>query len=136
MSILVVAGHHKPANPCWGPRHRKGSQRHPPEKDGVAEPACGSAGGTACGSPGVPSHGVADIRKDTGASSRADDARPARHTLICIHNINMYTRLRRYMASKLYVRYKKEGKWTWRPATASDILDRDPEAVMKLVEEE
>ena len=25
---------------------------------------------------------------------------------------------------KLYVRYKKNGKWTWRPATAADILDR------------
>jgi len=25
---------------------------------------------------------------------------------------------------KLYVRYKKNGKWTWRPATAQDILDR------------
>ena len=22
---------------------------------------------------------------------------------------------------KLYVRYKKDGKWTWRPATADDI---------------
>jgi len=25
---------------------------------------------------------------------------------------------------KLYVRYKKNGKWTWRPATAQDILNR------------
>ena len=25
---------------------------------------------------------------------------------------------------KLYVRYKKDGKWTWRPATAQDILQR------------
>ena len=25
---------------------------------------------------------------------------------------------------KLYVRYKKDGKWTWRPATAKDILQR------------
>lgn len=25
---------------------------------------------------------------------------------------------------KLYVRYKKNGKWTWRPATAKDILQR------------
>ena len=25
---------------------------------------------------------------------------------------------------KLYVRYKKNGKWTWRPATAQDILQQ------------
>jgi len=25
---------------------------------------------------------------------------------------------------KLYVRYKKNGKWTWRPATSQDILNR------------
>ena len=24
---------------------------------------------------------------------------------------------------KLYVRYKKDGKWTWRPATGQDILN-------------
>ena len=24
---------------------------------------------------------------------------------------------------KLYVRYKKNGRWTWRPATAQDILE-------------
>ncbi len=70
VSILAVAGHQKPANPCWGPRHRKGSHRHPPKKDGVAEPACGSVGGTACGSPDVPSLGVVDIRKDTGVKIR------------------------------------------------------------------
>ena len=42
------------------------------------------------------------------------------------------------MASKLYVRYKKEGKWTWRPATASDILNRSNLRIddMKLMEEE
>lgn len=45
---------------------------------------------------------------------------------------------------KLYVRYKKNGKWTWRPATAADILNRyklelsgaelHSEATKKLVE--
>lgn len=25
---------------------------------------------------------------------------------------------------KLYVRYKKNGRWTWRPATQEDILNR------------
>ena len=67
VSILAVAGHQKPVNPYWGPRHKRRSHRPLPKKDGVAEPACGSAGGTACGSPGVPSHGVAYIRRDTTA---------------------------------------------------------------------
>ena len=41
------------------------------------------------------------------------------------------------MTSKLYVRYKKNNRWTWRPATASDILSGRVELQnMKLVEEE
>ena len=39
--------------------------------------------------------------------------------------------------SKLYIRYKKEGKWTWRPVTAADMLNGTLDLDnMKLVEEE
>lgn len=32
----------------------------------------------------------------------------------------MYTR--KYMGDKLYWRTKKDGKWTWKPATTADVI--------------
>ena len=31
-------------------------------------------------------------------------------------NLYVYKSLRLFMSGKLYWRYKKDGKWTWRPA--------------------
>ena len=31
-------------------------------------------------------------------------------------NLYVYTAYRQYMSGKLYWRYKKDGKWTWKPA--------------------
>jgi len=42
----------------------------------------------------------------------------------CIHNLHVYTALRKFMA-KLYWRIKKNGKWTWRAAEELYYLDKD-----------
>jgi len=41
----------------------------------------------------------------------------------CIHNLYVYTALRRFMA-KLYWRIKKNGKWTWKAANFICIKHR------------
>ena len=57
--------------------------------------------------------------------------------LTCIHNVYRRVYRRKYMGERIYVRYKKDGKWTWRPATAHDILNRSMDLNdMKIVEEE
>lgn len=55
----------------------------------------------------------------------------------CVYKITISEHLFAVYMSKLYIRYKKEGKWTWRPVTAADILNGSLDTDnMKLVEEE
>ncbi len=38
-------------------------------------------------------------------------------------NLYVYTAYRQYMSGKLYWRYKKNGKWTWKPVIASSLFE-------------
>ena len=49
-------------------------------------------------------------------------------------NLYVYTAYRQYMSGKLYWRYKKNEKWTWKPAEA--IYEENIVLVEPLEEEE
>ncbi len=38
-------------------------------------------------------------------------------------NLYVYMGYRRYMSGKLYWRYKKEGKWTWKPLVTESSFE-------------
>ena len=39
-------------------------------------------------------------------------------------NFYVYTAYRQYMSGKLYWRYKKDGKWTWKPVKWLEMVSR------------
>ena len=39
-------------------------------------------------------------------------------------NLYVYTAYRQYMSGKLYWRYKKNGKWTWKPVKWMEMVIR------------
>jgi len=39
-------------------------------------------------------------------------------------NLYVYTAYRQYMSGKLYWRYKKDGKWTWKPVKWLEMVSR------------
>ena len=39
-------------------------------------------------------------------------------------NLYVYMVYRQYMSGKLYWRYKKNGKWTWKPLVASSEFEK------------
>jgi len=39
-------------------------------------------------------------------------------------NLYVYKSPRQFMSGKLYWRYKKNGKWTWKPVVASTEFER------------
>lgn len=40
-------------------------------------------------------------------------------------NLYVYKALRLFMSGKLYWRYKKDGKWTWKPANVCEYMKTD-----------
>ena len=40
-------------------------------------------------------------------------------------NFYVYTAYRQYMSGKLYWRYKKNGKWTWKPVFTTSSFEEE-----------
>ena len=40
-------------------------------------------------------------------------------------NLYVYTAYRQYMSGKLYWRYKKNGKWTWKPVVTTSSFEEE-----------
>jgi len=51
-------------------------------------------------------------------------------------NLYVYKALPLYMSGKLYWRYKKDGKWTWKPAKVVSTSDALNAIVVRKWEEE